>query len=367
MAMKKLRKNEAAWLEKSGRWSIKVQRDGERKQFVSSTPGRKGKLEAERKADEWLKKGTVKELRFGEAYDNFIAAKKREAGTSWTTQLSTAGRLYLRPTLEHKKVNSITMQDWKDCILNAYERGLSRKTLANIRAAITNFHAYCEDAGVETAPLRKLKVPDDAPTGEKVILQPADLKTLFSCDTLKWRGQNSKCWYINAWRLMVVLGLRRGELCGLQRDDVCDGKLYIRRAVNCYGEITKGKTKAAQRCVVLPAHAQRILDDQAALLRVAGIISPWLFPNGNGEISDPNNLYKRWKSYANQHGIKSNLHELRHTHISLMQDEMPENLLKRTVGHTKSMDTFGVYGHEVNGEAEKAAQIIDSVFSTIIK
>lgn len=364
--MKKLRTNEAAWLEKSGRWSIKVQRDGERKQFTSSKPGRKGKLEAERKADEWLEKGIAKDQRFAAAYDDFVTAKRRETGTSWTTQLDSVGRIYLKPYLEHKKVSDITTQDWKNCILTAYERGLSHKTLTNIRGAITNFHTYCEDAGIEIAPLRKLKVPDDAPTKEKTILQPDDLKTLFGCDTLKWRGQNSKCWYINAWRLMVILGLRRGELCGLQRGDVQDGKLYIRRAVNRYGEITKGKTKAAQRCITLPAHALYILDEQAALLRAAGIVSAWLFPDGDGRVSDPDNLYKRWKSYANQHGIKSSLHELRHTHISLMQDEMPENLLKRTVGHTKTMDTFGVYGHEVDGEAAKAARIIDWVFDGLI-
>ena len=49
-----------------------------------------------------------------------------------------------------------------------------------------------------------------------------------------------------------------------------------------------------------------------------------------------------------------------------MQDEMPENPLKRTVDHTKNMDTFGVYGHEVDGEAEKTAQIIDGVFNDLI-
>ena len=40
--------------------------------------------------------------------------------------------------------------------------------------------------------------------------------------------------------------------------------------------------------------------------------------------------------------------------------------LKRMVGHTKNMDTFGVYGHEVDGEAEKTAQIIDGVFNDLI-
>ena len=93
--MKKLRTNEAAWLEKSGRWSIKVQRDGERKQFTSSKPGRKGKLEAERKADEWLEKGTVKEARFETAWANFLAAKRRECGSGWVDQLNSNGKTWL--------------------------------------------------------------------------------------------------------------------------------------------------------------------------------------------------------------------------------------------------------------------------------
>ena len=64
------------------------------------------------------------------------------------------------------------MQDWKNCILTAYEKGLSHKTLTNIRGAITNFHTYCEDAGIEIAPLCKLKVPDDASTKKKPYSSP---------------------------------------------------------------------------------------------------------------------------------------------------------------------------------------------------
>lgn len=363
--MKKLRTNEAAWNDSTQRWRISVQRDGERKSFYSSKAGKKGKLEAERKADEWLERGEVKEMRFGVAYDKFIEDKKRECGTSWITQLTTTGKLYLKPTLEHKYVSKITQNEWKACVLDAHEKGLSRKTLTNIRAAITNFATWCEDAGVEIKRIKQIKLPD-APVKEKVILSPDDIKTLMTVDTLKWRGQDSKCWYIYAWRLMVVLGLRRGEVCGLQRDDIKDGRLTVTRSVNCHQEVTKGKTKAARRTIVIPAHAQKILDEQAAMLRAAGIVSRWVFPDAAGDVSDPNNMYARWKSYANQHGIKSNLHELRHTHISLMQDTVPENMLKRMVGHTKNMDTFGVYGHEVDGEAAKAAALVDGVFDGLV-
>jgi len=49
--------NEAQWLQTQNRWQIKVQANGVRKAFTSSTPGRAGKAEAHRKADEWLRIG----------------------------------------------------------------------------------------------------------------------------------------------------------------------------------------------------------------------------------------------------------------------------------------------------------------------
>lgn len=48
------RKNEARWIEARERWQINVQQDGERRTFTSKTPGKKGKVEAERKADAWM-------------------------------------------------------------------------------------------------------------------------------------------------------------------------------------------------------------------------------------------------------------------------------------------------------------------------
>ncbi len=41
--------------------------------------------------------------------------------------------------------------------------------------------------------------------------------------------------------------------------------------------------------------------------------------------------------------------------ISAVSPDMPEKLLKMIVGHSESMDTQGVYSHEMIGEAERAA------------
>ena len=49
----------AKWYENQKRWQIKVQKDGERRTFTSSTPGRTGQREANAKADEWLDEDVV--------------------------------------------------------------------------------------------------------------------------------------------------------------------------------------------------------------------------------------------------------------------------------------------------------------------
>ena len=49
-----IRTNEAKWNEKRQMWRIDVQKDGVRKSFYSTIPGRKGKIECHSKADEWL-------------------------------------------------------------------------------------------------------------------------------------------------------------------------------------------------------------------------------------------------------------------------------------------------------------------------
>jgi hypothetical protein len=46
---------------------------------------------------------------------------------------------------------------------------------------------------------------------------------------------------------------------------------------------------------------------------------------------------------------------------------MPEALLKLQVGHSEKMDTRAVYGHEIDGDAIKAAEMSGNAFTEILK
>ena len=361
------RRSEAIWIESKGYWQVKVQKDGVRKAFTSSLKGRKGKHEAEGKADYWLEQGTA-DMRFSEAWDAFIAQIKRDTSKGNYINIERCGRLYLLPTLKNKKLHTISRNEWQSCITAMAEKNLSERTCKNAISNICSFLSFCESENWRTSPIKKaLTIPSTAkPTKEKQVLQPDDLKTLFADPMMPFMGKLMPAFYIHAWRFYVVTGLRRGELAGLRNEDV-KNTLTVRRSINYLGEETHGKNENARRTMMLTGIALDILADQKAMLDRMGIESEWVFPNKYGDRSDPNLIYKHWVKYREHHNINCTIHEMRHTFVSVNKVNMPLELLKSIVGHSVSMDTIGVYGHEIDGEKELAAQYIDSAFASLLK
>ena len=74
----------------------------------------------------------------------------------------------------------------------------------------------------------------------------------------------------------------------------------------------------------------------------------------------------QWRYFCREYDIRSTIHEMRHTYISILKNDMPEQMLKDLVGHSVNMDTYGVYGHVVNGEMERAKNIMDSTFARVL-
>ena len=45
---------------------------------------------------------------------------------------------------------------------------------------------------------------------------------------------------------------------------------------------------------------------------------------------------------------------------------LPAGDVKALVGHSKSMDTLGVYAHTLNGDAENTARAVDAEFIKLL-
>lgn len=350
------RVNTATWSEKYKRWQINVQKDGKRRSFYSSTPGRTGQREANRKADAWLEQGSVSDNstveQMGEAWLERL--KLTTSRSNWRPAES-RWRTWVLPNIGSRKLSKLTEQRLQDVVDAAFAGGLSRKTLQSLCADLRSFCKFCRRSGAQILFPEDLHVPAGARAGTKQILQPVDLAQLFSSDMTMWRGKVVEDEYIHAYRFQVLTGLRPGELLGLRWEDLHGRTLYVQRAINQYGEMTRGKNDNAVRSIALSNFA--LAELQAEGLKSSGPIF---------EIVGQEHYYRRWKIYCEANGITAvTPYELRHTFVSIAQ-VLPEGQVKAIVGHSENMDTFGVYGHEFGDQSELAAQQISATFARLL-
>lgn len=363
------RKSEARWIESRKRWQINVQEDGVRKTFISSIAGRRGKADAERKAEKWLEDHTSSErTRVDTLLTQYIDYLKETKSTTHSSQYAGFVRLYIRPLIGAIRINKLTEGDLQSIIDLAYSKNnLADKTLRDVRGCLMNWLKWCRKRGKTRLYPEDLQIPAGARKPEKKVIPPDGLQILFSSDLTTWRGKPDTDFYIHAYRFAVLTGLRPGELRGLEdKTDIQGLKVTIRSAINVHDEITQGKNNNARRTFQMSAMAKKEVDAQRVMLRRCGIVSPYLFPAPDGGPMKHDHFYRCWKRYCVANKIPTvSLYELRHTYVSVNKD-MPEGLKKMVVGHSKDMDTEGTYGHQMAGDMEKAANYTELAFSAII-
>lgn len=351
------RTNTARWVESAHRWQINVQKDGVRKTFTCAKPGRTGQREANAKADAWLEQGlTSRKVKVAEAWAEYYARAQKTTGESNWRPMGSRWRTWIEPRIGSRRLESLTVQQVQDILDDALAAGRSRKTLQNIMGDLTGFFRFCRRSGWSTFPADDLRIPDGARAGQRTILQPRDYTILMSVDTTLFRGRRVPDPLIHYYRLAVLTGMRPGELLGLEWDDIQGSTVHIRRAVNIRGEVTSGKNDNAVRAVPLSDLASREIEAQ----RQQGISGKRVF----GQVWQ-HYIYKRWMAYVAANDLTPcSLYELRHTFVSIAQS-LPEGQLRQLVGHSKAMDTFGVYAHQVDGQGEDTAARLDDLFSRL--
>lgn len=361
------RTNSAKWLEKQSRWQINVQKDGKRRSFTSATPGRTGQREANAKADAWLDDGIEKSsTRISDLTDEYLKSVEIRTSKSNYKKEELHIRLYVIPIIGYKKISSINEQDLQDIIDNAYKYKdsngeiayHSKKTLENIRATVNSFIKFCRKKKVTTLFPESLTIPAGARYKTKVILQPYDLEVLFSKDTTK---RNNKWIFdknIYAYRFQVLTGLRPGELRGLTMQSINGRYLRVTRSINIFNEETQGKNGNALRGFELSDIAFEVLQKQINSFDTSETIF---------NIVSTDAYRKQWQAYCRSNNIQvTSLYELRHTFVSIAK-QLPEGQVKALIGHSKNMDTFGVYGHEMSGESKATAMAVNAIFERLVK
>lgn len=354
------------WDEKNNRWKKTAYCNGMSKTFYSN---KRGATSAEREItaaiNQWKDKmegltgaGHLTPMsRVKDVYPDFLADLQARTSVSNYRPVDGRFRKWVLPMVGNHAVSELSDGLVQKIINNAYTKGsLSKKTLRNLRADVSQFAKFCRKNQISEYIPEDIDLPRSAQLREKKILQPDELHTLFSVDTKIVRNKPIREEYINAYRLQVLHCLRPGEVGGLRKTDRIGDTVQLQRAINDYNEITKGKNENAVRSFVLSDLGKQIWDAQCRIST-----DNQLFPEYSTE-----SYRKHLAQYCQSNGITVvTPYELRHTSFSIMQT-LPEGLVKAAGGHSRNMDTFGVYGHEVQGDKALTAKLLQKRFSDLL-
>ena len=235
-----------------------------------------------------------------------------------------------------------------------YGEGLSDQTVRGIH---TTLHAALDKAVAEKLIFRN---PADgchlpsAKAREMQVLTPEEIQRLLI------QAKEDGCYELLLLELST--GLRRGEICALQWNDLNlrTGELRIERQVHrVRGElvISPPKTKAGNRSIILPVPVP-VLNVLKTYKKTTA--SRWMFPSPVNEASprDPAAVRARLQVILERAECKKvRFHDLRHVFsTTCLEHGMDIKTLSTIIGHVSSSTTLNVYAH-ITDEMRRTAAI----------
>lgn len=172
------------------------------------------------------------------------------------------------------------------------------------------------------------------------------------------------------WRLLLVTGLRRGELLGLRWSDVdlvagtvrvAQTRVMLRDGSHV---TTTPKTRAGSRTVTVDAgtvtalaQLKNLHDDLAA--QVGGLAHELVAvePDGNPAVGE--RLLRRFRAAARAAGVPElRLHDGRHTAVTRqLEAGAPLHVVSHRVGHSQTSTTLNIYAHVLPDADRLAADV----------
>lgn len=173
--------------------------------------------------------------------------------------------------------------------------------------------------------------------------------------------------------LAAALGLRRGEILGLQWQDVdlASGRLSVRnnRVQTTQGNITKDpKSAGSVRTIDLPEGVVPIFKRYKALQAENKLKLGSNYHEGNyvycqpdGRPYAPGYMSKKFTAFLEKHSLKKiRLHDLRHSHATLMLAcGVPAKVASERLGHSNIAITMDLYSHVLPSMQKDAAEKIN--------
>lgn len=249
-------------------------------------------------------------------------------------------------------------------------KGLTNKTIKHhhrLISAILNQAVFWQV--IPSNPAQRVKPPKVDRTEAKYLdeKQAAELLLLLEEESYQ---------YSVMIKLFIYSGLRRGELCGLEWDDLDfkNSLLTVQRSsqyVPGKGIFTKEtKTETSDRTIKLPALAFEMLkeyriwqQEQRLMMGDLWFSSNRLFTQTEGHPIHPDSITGWFRDFITKTDLpKISIHSLRHTNITLLiAAGVPLRTVSYRAGHAQTSTTANIYSHAIRTADEMAAGALDDI------
>ncbi len=261
-------------------------------------------------------------------------------------------KFHIYPVLGKRRIDEIKRKDLKAFLDNLMIKGLSRSTVALVKAPISGVLSYAVDSEIiESNPLNDLKLNHKKiafnvePLTEKEANQLLDQAKIFMDG-----------YYYPHMLCGLRTGMRIGEIKALKWDDIDFEKRQIEVKRSCRrGRVTDTKNHKRRRVDMTPHLTETLKDlrttQKREALKSGRPFPEWVFANKKGAIFGRiafNNALNRCLTKAELRRIR--IHDLRHTYatIRLMRGHNVGDVSYQ-LGHSSIKMTYDVYAHWIPG------------------
>lgn len=343
---------------KSGvRWYVRVWVDG---RLYENFGGHRTKAEAqrtEREARESLRVGPLEtsssNLKLEEFFESWWKQTKHKLKASTAKNYEYSYRARILPALGHKYLADLTPSDVQEFITNAYESGLSPRTVKYIYNRVSACLAGAVNFGfLEKTPCRGISLPR-VPRRERTILQPPEFLAVLDEVNDKYR---------TIFAVSGMAGTRIGETVALTWRDVDfeTNSLRINKAwspITC--QVEDPKSAASFRQIPLFPPLRSILLEYRDQCDHTGL-DDYLFRANSG--NKPMHYYSVEREFGNaveKTGLPHvTYHTLRHLFVSVLC-AAGYNLfeIKEMTGHEDIGTLLRDYGHEIKSASRSDCEV----------
>lgn len=321
------------------------------------------------------KEAPARKMTLQKLYDEYVDTKKHEVRESSLDKSKRILQRYILPELSEYQLNKLTLpilQKWKLGIANTELAQQTKQSIYSKFHALLNYAVKMEY--LSSNPLNKIGNFKDNLSLQKEMLYytPEEfIKYLAAARKNAERAEkNSNMFewhYYVFFAIAFYTGLRKGEIHGLQWDDISGDYLSVKRSITQKlgngDRETPPKNRSSIRTLQIPQPLKDVLTEHYERCKAAPEFNYKCKICGIFKSLRDSTLEKRNQQFAESAGVKKiRIHDFRHSHASLLANEgINIQEIARRLGHSKIEITWNTYSHLYPREEERAIKILDKI------